>query len=223
MPRRLLWFSILILSLTGCFKDKHEGYTAVMDKQGEIVPRDPIARTFEPAPDPHSTTLIPAKKKEEPAKVQEEAPPKEQLPDAFFGIPTYPNAQYAEGQHGVVTSGTMKQVFLETRDIPAFVDTFYINKMPPDARSESEGVHGKVIVYTFPVLGQEVRTLAIANLGRTTQIVMTSMQDPVNHAFTSTAPPRSNSPSPLSTKTPKTTPSKPVTPLPAMPTSPTQR
>ncbi len=213
---------LLALPATGCFPDKQEAYRAVVDKHGELVPADPLARTFEKAPDPHSTVLVLAKKKEEKEKAEEEKQAQERLPDAFFGIPAYPNAHFSEGQRGIIVSGTMKQVFLETPDIPAFVDSYYVNKLPIGSRTEAAGVKGKIILYTFPVLGQEIRTLAIQNLERSTQIVLTSMEDPTRQTFTNSAPPRLNTPQPSSRVAPNPKPLPPGTKLPAMPATPTR-
>lgn len=215
--------------LNGCFPDKTEGYKAVYDRKGELVPHDPGARTYEPAPDPRSTTLVPAKARP-PKDAKETTPPEEEKPaeedkeqrpkppEVYFGIPLYPEASYAEGHEGMTTSPNMKQVFLETFDIPEMVDSFYITKLPLDSRKIEKTSQGKTYIYTFPVLGQEIRTLQIMRLGKKTQIILTSLQDPTLGGITTSEPPRlppTERPQPPST-------ARPLTPLPAMPQTPTK-
>jgi hypothetical protein len=223
----LIYIGALACLLSGCFPDKNEGYKAVYDRKGELVPHDPTARTYEKIPDPNSKTLVPVKtptkteEKEQPSSEEEKQPEEEDKdqpptpPEVYFGIPVYPQARYAEGHAGMTTSTNMKQVFLETFDIPEMVDSFYITKLPLDARKVEKTAKGKTYLYTFPVFGHEIRTVQIMPADKRTHIIITSLEDPTLGGIANSAPPRL----PASSSSQPSITTRPLSPLPAMPTA----
>jgi hypothetical protein len=77
----------------------------------------------------------------------------------------------------------MRRVVLETVDIPEMVDGFYMPKMPFDSRSEHGSGQSKTYLYTFPMQGQEARSVQIFSTGKATRIILTSMRDPSASPF----------------------------------------